>query len=60
MRYFVYNPEHGKPKTQHDSFEEAAEEAGRIAIKENKEVYVLAIRAKIYPECKYKIEDWWE
>ena len=57
MNYYVFNPNGSKPKTIHKYFEDAVEEAERLAIKEMQEIYILGIRAKVCPSWETKLVD---
>jgi chromosome segregation and condensation protein ScpB len=53
--YYVYNKQNSKPKYQHECFENALDEAQRIARIEQTEIEVLKVIAVVKPVTTYDI-----
>ena len=52
-RYCVYNPKAGKPTVIHYTYESAKNEAQRIANVSGDNLYILEIKQRVFPTCKY-------
>lgn len=57
-RYYVYNKDRGKPKHAHNNYDDALREAERLAHKEDVDIEVLKVVAKVSVEKKIIITEY--
>lgn len=57
-RYYVYNKDRGKPKYTHNNYDDALREAERLARKEDVDIEVLKVFAKVSVEKKVIITEY--
>ena len=60
MKYYVYNPDGRMPKHQHNTYNEALQEASRLALKEMSPMFIIQIRAKVCPQYSCEVVDFKE